>query len=182
MDTTGAELIARYLHRRLRTRPGGVAVIAGAASLAPLQQARAASGLALAAPGAADVLAFDLDAGLRGADGLFAAARAAHRPLLGLAVQAPRRLIGSPACPLDATRRTLATLTRHTFHVGAAMELLELLPRAAALADARRAPVLLEIPQDVLGERVLGAWVPGLERALAPVPALAPRRPAAILA
>ncbi len=79
----------------------------------------------------------------------------------GIAILMRRSLIGTDICQPAQTRRRLDALSKSWFHVGAAMELLELLPEVFRLAqNGRRGPVLLEIPEDVLTERIQGAWIP----------------------
>ena len=158
MNLTGAELIFRYLEDHSHA---GVAVVGGGPALEPLELALEQSSLRCSEPGAADVLLFDYRCGLASAAGLLAGAKAQRKALLCIAVQVQRSLIGSGAFQPAQTRRMLDPLTKQWFHVGAANELVELLPQAWQLArSGRRGPVLLEVPQDVLPELVQGIWMP----------------------
>jgi acetolactate synthase-1/2/3 large subunit len=163
MDITGAELIIRFFETRTRGHGGAgpVAVMPGGASLWPLERALAASSLPRAQEHAARVVLADLSNGSAHLAGLLMSAKVQRRAMLIVAVQVRRSLIGTEACQPVQTRRVLDASTKSWFHVGAAMELLELLPQALWLASSgRRGPVLLEIPQDVLTEQIQGAWIP----------------------
>ncbi len=113
---------------------------------------------------AAQALLIDLRA--PGAEALrrLAAARKLRIPLVAFARQVARRQFGADAAHSRDRRTFLETTCRKWFHVGAATELLQLLPMACALAEQLRAPVLLEIPEDVFAERIFGAWIPRLEQ------------------
>jgi acetolactate synthase-1/2/3 large subunit len=163
MNLTGAELIIRFLESRSCAKRDAdtVAVIAGGDALRPLQRALADSTLQCVRKAEADVLFFDYGSGLSKAADVLASAKVHRRPLVCIAVQVRRSLIGSEVCRPADTRRVIDPLTKTWFHVGAAMELLQLLPEACRVAaSGRRGPVLLEIPADVLTETVAGAWIP----------------------
>lgn len=163
MDITGAELIIRYLetHSQTRPEPARVAVIPGGVTLRPLQQMLMSSRLERASASEAEVLFFDYATNIHRVLPLLAQAYTDRRPLVVIASQVRRNLIGTEACRPSDVRRTLDAVTTSWFHVGAAMELLELLPQAFRLAHRGwRGPVLLEIPEDVLTEVIEGAWIP----------------------
>lgn len=163
MNFTGAELIIRFLERRARQARGrdAVAVVSGGAALKPLKDELVDSDLRRVPAEHAGVLLFGYRAGMLDAAPALAAARMEYLPLLGIAVQVRRELIGSPEYPLENVRRTLDPLCKQWFHVNAAAELVQLLPEAAALTDGGRpGPVVLEVPEDVLTEIVQGAWIP----------------------
>ena len=163
MDITGAELIIRFLENRSRGRRDAdvVGFIPGGAAMRPLEHALADSALRMTRELGAGILFFDFAPGLAKAEAALAGAKAQRRPMVCIAVQVRRSLIGTDACLPANTRRVLDPLTKRWFHVGAAMELLELLPEVFRLAESgRRGPVLLEIPEDVLTEVMLGAWIP----------------------
>ena len=87
----------------------------------------------------------------------------ADLPLLWLLRQKPRAHIGADEWREVSAGGRIADATRACFHVGAAAELIELLPLAVRLANGD-APgsVVLDIPEDVLDERIEGAWIPAL--------------------
>ena len=131
MNITGAELIIRFLESR---SSGG---------------------------DSADVLFFDFRNGLADASRILGPAQTQRRAVVCIAVQVHRSLIGTETHQPAATRHVLDAMTKSWFHIGAAMELLELLPEAFRLAQStERGPVLLEIPEDVLAEVIEGAWIP----------------------
>lgn len=163
MNITGAELIIRFLETRSQTRHDAerVAVIPGGTPLRPLQQALMTSRLERSPLQEADVIFFDYATSIRRMAPVLAQAHTDRQPLVVIASQVRRNLIGTDACQPAEVRRTLDAVTTHSFHVGAAMELLELLPQAFRLAHSGwRGPVLLEIPEDVLTEVMEGAWIP----------------------
>jgi len=175
MNFTGAELIIRFLERRARQARGNdaVAVVAGGSALKPLKDELVDSDLRRVPVQEADSLLFGYRAGLLDVAPVLAQARLQRRPLLAIAVQVRRSLIGSAGHQPQDTRRALDPLCKHWFHVNAAAELVQLLPEACSLADGGRpGPVLLEVPEDVLTELVQGAWIPQ--------PPAAPRAPRAL--
>lgn len=161
MNITGAELIIRFLQNRPKMR-GSYAVATADASLRTLQLELEAAELVAARADEAAVLFVDLRKGWDDvALTTVAQAKSQRRAVLCIAVQVRRNLIGSDACRPAQIHRLFESLTKAWFHVGAAMELLELLPQALHLAGtARRGPVLLEIPEDVLLEVMQSAWIP----------------------
>lgn len=162
MDITGAELIIRFLQNRAQTRrdAGAVAVIPGGAALRAMERALAASALKHGPANDASALFFDFNASLAQAAQAIGDAKTSRRAMICIAAQVPRSLFGGDECALDG-RRALREQTKSWFHVGAAMELLELLPASFSIAaNGRRGPVLLEIPEDVLMEVIHGAWIP----------------------
>ena len=170
MDITGAELIIRFLEQpslseraAAKDVANAVAVIPGGSALRVLAHALEDSALKRAPATDAGVLFFDFRTDLAQAADVLADARTQRRPLVCIAGQVRRGLMGTDACQPEA-RRILSMLTKSWFHIGAAMELLELLPAAFRIARrGPRGPVLLEIPEDVLGEVLQGAWIPRIE-------------------
>jgi acetolactate synthase-1/2/3 large subunit len=133
MNITGAELINRFLESR---STGG-----GSAD--------------------ADVHFLDLRKGFAEASRVLDLAKQQQQAAVYIATQVRRYLIGTDACQPERVRALLGPLTQAWFHIGTAVELLELLPEAFRLADdSPRGPVLLEIPEDVLAEVIEGAWIP----------------------
>jgi len=189
MDITGAELITRFLERQAA---GPVAGIPGGALL-PLYRALADSpvthilarheqGAAFIAQGMArvtgraGVVLATSGPGVTNVVTALADAKMDSVPLVCIAGQVSRALIGTDAFQEVATVPMVKPLTKAAFHVGAAAELLELLPEAFRLAESGRpGPVLLDIPKDVQAEVIRGAWIPEAVqpvRARAPDPAL----------
>lgn len=161
MDLTGAEFITRYFASR--SSASGIAVLGNRPALRPLRQALCKARLAEAPAVAATALIFDYGTALASAAPVLAAAKAERRAVVGIAVLPPRQLIGTAACQPAELERRLQPLGKQRQHVNAAAELVQLLPAAYALAlTARRGPVLLEVPEDVLEEMILGAWIPAL--------------------
>ncbi len=174
MDITGAQLITRFLERQ------GVALVPGipGGALLPLYRALAdstlthilarheqgaafiAHGLARVTGRAGVVLATS-GPGVTNVVTALADAKMDSVPLVCIAGQVPRRMIGTDAFQEVATVPMVRPLTKAAFHVGAASELLELLPEAFRLAESGRpGPVLLDIPKDVQTEIIHGAWIP----------------------
>lgn len=141
MNITGAELIIRFLESRSSIGDGAVA----------------------------GVQFFDFRNGLADARRILKTAQTQQRAVVCIAVQVRRNLIGTEAHQPAETRRVLDAATKSWFHIGAAMELLELLPEAFRLAcTPQRGPVLLEIPEDVLMEQIQGAWIPQVSQRTTP--------------
>lgn len=94
-------------------------------------------------------------------------------PLVCIAGQVPRPLIGTSAFQeVDAYGLSLP-ITKKSFQARTASELLEIVPEAFRIAaSGRRGPVLIDVPRDVQAERVeVAAWpAPGIPD---PVPAVA---------
>jgi acetolactate synthase-1/2/3 large subunit len=81
-------------------------------------------------------------------------------PLVAITGQVPRSMIGTDAFQeVDAYGLSIP-ITKHTFLVGAARELLHVIPRAFEIAlDGRPGPVWIDIPKDVQNEMVdLDEW------------------------
>jgi acetolactate synthase-1/2/3 large subunit len=84
------------------------------------------------------------------------AARTAGEALVCILGLPPRAEIAGLRAPCAG-----ASPPKATYHVGAAAELINVLPEAFALAQSGRAgPVVLEIPADVESELLEGAFVP----------------------
>jgi acetolactate synthase I/II/III large subunit len=81
-------------------------------------------------------------------------------PLVAITGQVARDMIGTDAFQEVDTYGLSLPITKHNFLVGSAAELLEVLPRAFAVAmSGRPGPVLIDIPKDVQGERIaVPAW------------------------
>lgn len=163
MNITGAELIIRFFETLAhQPRPANaVACLSGGSALWPLERALIESTLRRGKVADSGILLFDYHNSLSAAAPVLAQAKAQRRPVVGITSQVRRPLIGTPGHQPADTRRALDPLSKSWFHIGAAMELLELLPEALRLAHSvRRGPVLLEIPEDVLTETIQGAWIP----------------------
>jgi thiamine pyrophosphate-dependent acetolactate synthase large subunit-like protein len=117
---------------------------------------------------AVQVLLVDLRA--PGADALrrLAASRAQRVPLVIIGRQVARKQFSAEAHRMRDRRAFLENSCHQWFHVGAAAELLQLLPTACTLAERLRGPVFLEIPEDVFAECIRGAWIPSLRDARLP--------------
>lgn len=148
MNITGATLISRFLDRQ------GIAGYAGVAgeTLKPLLRALRETPLRELPQTRAAVCLADNDAAL-----------AALAPLadsgcnLCIAGQVPRAQIGSA----QWQRQHAMNFAKAWFHVGAAYELLELLPLAFRVAhNDQPGLVVLEVPEDVQTEIIEGAWLP----------------------
>ncbi|MDR3417854.1 MAG: biosynthetic-type acetolactate synthase large subunit [Nevskia sp.] len=190
MDITGAELIIRFLERQ------GVGTLAGipGGTVLPIYHALADSGLrhvlarheqgagfiaqGLArVQGRAGVCLATSGPGLTNLVTAIADAKADSVPLVCLAGQVPRALIGTDAFQEVRTTRIVDSVTKACFEVRSAADLADLLPEAFRIAESGRpGPVLLDIPKDVQAERIAASRVPD------PVPrdAPAPPEPAAI--
>ena len=89
--------------------------------------------------------------------------QAADMPLVWLLRQKPRARIDAQDWREICAGGRIADAARACFHVGAAAELIELLPLAFQLANGDTpGSVVLDIPEDVLAERIEGAWIPAL--------------------
>ncbi len=92
-------------------------------------------------------------------------------PLVAITGQVPRSLIGTDAFQEVDTYGLSIPVTKHNFLVTCAQELLEVLPRAFAIAaSGRPGPVLVDIPKDVQGQVIeVADWPqPGRRRQAAP--------------
>jgi acetolactate synthase I/II/III large subunit len=84
-------------------------------------------------------------------------ARADSVPLLAITAQVPRALIGTDAFQEVDTCALARPITKACFFASNTAELMRLLPLAFELAEAGRpGPVLIDIPKDVLTERISG--------------------------
>ena len=76
-------------------------------------------------------------------------------PLVCIAGQVPTAVIGTQAFQEVATVDMARPVTKAAFFAGSAAELVELLPRAFAVAEGgRRGPVLIDVPKDVQNQPV----------------------------
>ncbi|HEX7081684.1 MAG TPA: acetolactate synthase large subunit [Gammaproteobacteria bacterium] len=195
---TGAEIIARLLERQ------GVAVVAGipGGAILPTYDALSRStsirhvlarheqgagfiahgvaratgkpGVALASsgPGATNLLTAIADAKL---DSI---------PLVAITGQVPRALIGTDAFQEVDTFGLSIPVAKHGFLVRSAAELLDVVPRAFAIASSGRpGPVVIDVPRDVQTERAAVAeWsAPGGPGPLPPLDDDAIERAAAMI-
>jgi acetolactate synthase-1/2/3 large subunit len=164
MERTGAQIIVRLLQRQgIRLIPG----IPGGATL-PIYDAlarqdtirhvlcRHEQGAGFVAQGMARVTgqpAVCLATSGPGATNLLTSIADAHLdsiPLIAITGQVPRDLAGTDAFQEVQTTALARPITRTTFAAGSAAELLDLIPRAFALASTGRpGPVLIDVPKDV---------------------------------
>lgn len=166
---SGAEIVVRLLERQ------GIATVAGipGGAILPLYDALARHGgihhvlarheqgagfiaqgmarasgrpavcLASSGPGATNLLTAIADAKL---DSI---------PIVAITGQVPRAMIGTDAFQEVDTYGLSLPVTKHNFLVGSAEELLEVIPRAFAIAaSGRPGPVLVDIPKDVQTQRI----------------------------
>lgn len=93
-------------------------------------------------------------------------------PLVAITGQVSRAMIGTDAFQEVDTYGLSLPVTKHNFLVSSAAELLEVIPRAFAIAvSGRPGPVWIDIPKDVQNERVdVGCW-PEPGRRVLPAPA-----------
>jgi acetolactate synthase I/II/III large subunit len=185
MDITGAELIIRFLERQgvetLAGIPGGTVLplyrALGDSSLnhvlARHEQGAAfiAQGLARVS-GRAGVCIATSGPGLTNLVTAIADAKADSVPLVCLAGQVPRALIGTDAFQEVRSTRIVDCITKACFEVRSAADLADLLPEAFRIAESGRpGPVLLDIPKDVQTERLSLACLPDpASRAAPPEP------------
>jgi acetolactate synthase I/II/III large subunit len=186
---TGAALVIRELERR------GIDTIAGipGGAILPLYDALAGSrirhvlarheqGAAFIAQGMARAsgrVAVCLATSGPGATNLITAladARADSIPLVAITAQVPQKLIGTDAFQEVDTCGLARPVTKACFFAHSAAELAVLLPQAFDLAESGRpGPVLIDIPKDVLIERlpadVAAPRPSAAPRASSPVPA-----------
>jgi acetolactate synthase I/II/III large subunit len=165
---TGASLVIAELERR------GIYTIAGipGGAILPLYDALAGSrirhvlarheqGAAFIAQGmarASGKVAVCLATSGPGATNLITAladARADSIPIVAITAQVPQKLIGTDAFQEVDTCGLARPVTKGCFFAHSAAELALLLPQAFELAESGRpGPVLLDIPKDVLNERL----------------------------
>jgi acetolactate synthase-1/2/3 large subunit len=165
---SGAALVIRELERR------GIHTIAGipGGAILPLYDAlqdssirhvlaRHEQGAAFIAQGmarASGKVAVCLATSGPGATNLITAladARADSIPLVAITAQVPRKLIGTDAFQEVDTCALARPVTKACFFARSAADLSVLLPRAFDLAESGRpGPVLIDIPKDVLTERL----------------------------
>lgn len=185
MDINGAELIIRFLEKH---KPGPVAGIPGGTVL-PLYRALAdstlthvlarheqgagfiAQGVARVS-GRAGVCIATSGPGITNTLTALADAKADSVPLLCLAGQVPRGLIGTDAFQEVRTGHLVDSISKAHFSVRHAEDLIELLPEALRIAESGRpGPVVLELPKDVQSQRLHLNALPdyaGAQRAAAP--------------
>ncbi len=182
MQLTGAELIIRFLERQ------GVETLAGipGGTVLPLYRALAdsslnhilarheqgagfiAHGLARIT-GRAGVCLATSGPGLTNLVTAIADAKADSVPLVCLAGQVPRALIGTDAFQEVRSTRIVDAITKSCFEVRSAADLVDLLPEAFRIAESGRpGPVLLDIPKDVQNETLQLARLPEPVRRQAP--------------
>ena len=109
---------------------------------------RAAVCLATSGPGATNLLTAIADAQLDSV------------PLVAITGQVPQALIGTDAFQEVDTYGLTLPITKHNFLVRSAAELLETIPLAFTIAESGRpGPVAVDVPKDVLNERIeVTAW------------------------
>lgn len=92
-------------------------------------------------------------------------------PLVAITGQVPKAMIGTDAFQEVDTYGLSIPITKHNFLVSSTEELLEVIPRAFAIAaSGRPGPVLIDIPKDVQSRAIEIAEWPAAGRAL-PAPA-----------
>ena len=182
MQLTGAELIIRFLERQ------GVETLAGipGGTVLPIYRALAdsslnhilarheqgagfiAHGLARVT-GKAGVCLATSGPGLTNLVTAIADAKADSVPLVCLAGQVPRALIGTDAFQEVRSTRIVDSITKACFEVRSAADLVDLLPEAFRIAESGRpGPVLLDIPKDVQTETLRLSRLPDAARREAP--------------
>jgi acetolactate synthase-1/2/3 large subunit len=184
MQITGAELIIRFLERQ------GVETLAGipGGTVLPIYRALAdsslnhvlarheqgagfiAQGLARIT-GRAGVCLATSGPGLTNLVTAIADAKADSVPLVCLAGQVPRALIGTDAFQEVRSTRIVDAITKACFEVRSAADLVDLLPEAFRIAESGRpGPVLLDIPKDVQAESLNLSRLPDAARRETPPP------------
>lgn len=106
-------------------------------------------------------------------------------PLVAITGQVPTTLIGTDAFQEVDTYGLTVPITKHNFLVSSTAELLDVIPRAFAIAaSGRPGPVLIDIPKDVQSDCIeVTAWPEPGRRALpAPAPAEALAEVASLIA
>ena len=105
-------------------------------------------------------------------------------PLVAITGQVPRAMLGTDAFQEVDTFGLSLPITKHNVLVRSAQELLEVIPRAFAIAaSGRPGPVLIDVPKDVQTESVdVAAWPePGAAQALPAADAQAIEHAAAMI-
>jgi acetolactate synthase-1/2/3 large subunit len=105
-------------------------------------------------------------------------------PLVAITGQVPRAMIGTDAFQEVDTYGLSIPITKHNFLVNAAVDLLEIIPRAFRIAaSGRPGPVLVDIPKDVQNQLVeVAEWpAPGGAEQVPPPAAAAVERAAAMI-
>jgi acetolactate synthase-1/2/3 large subunit len=105
-------------------------------------------------------------------------------PLVAITGQVPRAMIGTDAFQEVDTYGLSIPITKHNFLVNAAVDLLEIIPRAFRIAaSGRPGPVLVDIPKDVQNQLVeVAEWpAPGGAEPVPPPAAAAVERAAAMI-
>ncbi|WP_028079873.1 biosynthetic-type acetolactate synthase large subunit [Solimonas soli] len=191
MDLNGAQLITRFLEDRVDAVGPSAAFVAGipGGALLPLYRALADSklthvlarheqGAAFIAQGIARVggragVCFATSGpGITNTVTAIADAKADSVPLVCIAGQVPRALIGTDAFQEVRTCHIVDSITKAQFHVRSADELVDLLPEAFRIAESGRpGPVVLDVPKDVQTERLRIERIP---RSITPQRAPAP--------
>jgi len=171
---SGAEIVVRLLERQ------GVEVVAGipGGAILPIYDALSAStrirhvlarheqGAGFIAQGMARASgrpAVCLASSGPGATNLLTAiadAKLDSIPLVAITGQVPKAMIGTDAFQEVDTYGLSIPVTKHNFLVSSAEELLDVIPRAFAIAaSGRPGPVLVDIPKDVQNQRIdVAAW------------------------
>ncbi len=172
MDINGAELITRHLEREGIAHVVGSHVGAGASALLPLYRALAdsklihvlarheqgagfiAQGIARRS-GRAGVCLANAGAGLTQLLTVLADAKADAVPLIAICAQLPQAQNGGDAAHGVRTGHLVDTITKAHFEIRAIEDLLDVLPEAFRIAEsARCGPVVIDVPQSVLTERI----------------------------
>lgn len=174
MDINGATLITRFLEARRDALGASAGIVAGipGGALLPLYRALAESslthvlarheqGAGFIAQGIARVsghagICFATSGpGLTNTVTALADAKADSVPLVCFAGQVPRALIGTDAFQEVRTGHIVDSITKASFEVRAADDLIDLLPEAFRIAESGRpGPVVIELPKDVQTERL----------------------------
>ena len=176
---SGAQIVVRLLERqgvrRLAGIPGGpILPFYDALSQSTLIEhvlARHEQGAGFMAQGMARVtgeVAVCVSSSGPGATNLLTAiadAKLDSIPLVAITGQVSSSLIGTDAFQEVDTYGLTIPITKHNFLVGSTVELLDVIPRAFRLAaSGRPGPVVVDIPKDVLMQRIeISAWpAPGV--------------------
>ena len=105
-------------------------------------------------------------------------------PLVAITGQVPRAMIGTDAFQEVDVYGLSLPITKHNFLVSSTEELLEVIPRAFAIAaSGRPGPVLIDIPKDVQTRAIeIADWPePGCRRPVAPADGMALTEAAALI-
>ena len=183
MKLTGAELIIRYLEQQgvetLAGIPGGTVLpIYRALADSSLNHilARHEQGAGFIAQGIArvtrraGVCLATSGPGMTNLVTAIADAKCDSVPMVCLTGQVPRALIGTDAFQEMPTTRIVDAITKASFDVRSAADLVDLLPEAFRIAESGRpGPVLIDIPKDVQNEVVQLSRLPDPARPDAPL-------------